>query len=114
VGVRVIEDFTEGRRTRGGEPIPDAPPPFVVTVVTRDAIDEFLGTRNARELTRHLRALRQLGLLVHEPGRLTQRVVVGRDERGYPRTRRCCVFRAESPNAVPRMRRHRAPRISFW
>jgi hypothetical protein len=70
-----IPDFRTGKQVTNGRPTPT--PPFLVTVVRRDEAQEFFRARNRTDLQRHLRGLRDLGLLVHHPRRLTHRVKVG-------------------------------------
>jgi hypothetical protein len=74
-----IPDFRVGRQVRDGAPSPTEP--FPVTVIHRHEAAEFFNCRSRDELTRHLRGLRDLGILVHNPGRLTQAVRVGPRER---------------------------------
>jgi hypothetical protein len=74
-----IPDFRKGKQTRRGVPTPTDP--FLVTVVRRDEAREFFNARTDAELRRHLRGLRDLGLLVHSPDLLTQTVRVGERER---------------------------------
>jgi hypothetical protein len=74
-----IPDFRKGKQTRQGVPTPTEP--FPVTVVHRGEAREFFNARTDAELRRHLRGLRDLGLLVHAPRRLTQHVRVGERER---------------------------------
>jgi hypothetical protein len=70
-----IPDFRVGKQVRSGQPAPTEP--FAVTVFSRDEAMEFFNCRNGAELARHLRGLRDLGLLVHNRGRLTQRIRIG-------------------------------------
>jgi hypothetical protein len=72
VGVVEIPDFVKGKKTRRGRPTDVTPQP--VTVVTTDCVDEFLGARDQRERTEHLRDLRDRGKLIHNKGTLRQRV----------------------------------------
>ena len=72
MAVYEIPDFRTGKQVTRGVPTPTEP--FAVTVVTRDAADEFFRTHGEKERAKHLRALRDLGLLVHNHGRLTQTV----------------------------------------
>lgn len=71
-----IPDFIKGRKTRRGEPRPpeEMPRPEVVTAVAPSEIDAFLGTRSPAERVRHLRWLRDDGVLIHSKGRLQQRI----------------------------------------
>lgn len=73
----------------------------VVTAVASDAIDDFLHARTAAERTAHLRRLRDEGLLIHNRGRLTQRV------RGHG-VQRAYVFRSYA-HQIPRVGRRRRP-----
>ena len=110
-----IPDFTKGKRTRRGQPLPpeQAPVPFLATVVTRDSIHDFLRSRTSDERDAFLRRLRRRGLLVHEGGRLTQRVRTGRTlASGYAETERCYVFRG-CAHLIPRVRRSR-DRVIYW
>lgn len=103
MAVYETDEFRVGKQTRRGRPTPTEP--FHATIVTADQIDSFLGTGSVEERVAHLRGLRDLGLLVHSRGRLTQKVRTrdGRRERGY-------VFRCR-PDEVPRKRRReRRPR----
>jgi len=74
-----IPDFRKGKQARRGRPTPTEP--FRVTVVGRDEARKFFNCRDDAELRRHLRGLRDLGVLVHKRGRLTQPVRVGPGER---------------------------------
>ncbi len=86
-----VRDWRSGRKTRGGEPVEVEPE--VVTVVTPDSVERFLGVRGER-LRSHLRGLRDAGRLVHEEGRLQQRVRFDAPEAKHGRVhRRCYVFR---------------------
>jgi len=71
-----IASFVKGKKTRRGEPLPpeEMPQPELVTAVAPSAIDRFLGSRDASERTRHLRRLRADGILIHNRGRLTQKI----------------------------------------
>lgn len=68
-----------------------------VTAVSAPSIDDFLGTRTRAERVAHLRRLRDEGILIHNPGRLTQRL---RDQG----VRRAYVFRGPAWS-VPRYER---------
>ncbi len=105
-----IPDFVEGKKTRKGQPLPKKEE--LVTAVTPDDIDRFLGARSERERRSHLRGLRDLGILIHNPGRLTQRVRTGVVEPdGRFEQRRAYVFRGPW-HAVPRIpRRQRLVRV---
>jgi hypothetical protein len=108
VAVYETDEFRVGKQTCRGRPTPTDP--FHATIVTADQIDSFLGTGSVEERVAHLRGLRDLGLLVHNRGRLTQKVRA-RDGRvrGY-------VFRCR-PDEVPRRKRRArrpAQRIATW
>lgn len=92
-------------RLSGGDPEP-------VTVVTRDAVDDFLGTDETNRRA-HLRGLRDLGILRHQPGRLTAKVRVRPAVAGDFGIERAYVFAA---GHVPRRRRRaqRSREISYW
>jgi hypothetical protein len=99
-----IPDFRKGKQTRRGQPTPTDP--FPVTVVGRDEAREFFNARTDADLRRHLRGLRDLGLLVHAKGRLTQPVRVGEGQR-------VAAYVVRGPAAeVPRLRDR--PRIRNW
>lgn len=74
-------------------PLPAKPEP-VVTLVAPATVDDFLNARNGAERLRHLRELRDRGVLIHDRGRLQQTV------RGQG-IRRAYVFRAPA-DRVPR------------
>jgi hypothetical protein len=100
--VEIYDQFVKGKKTRGGRWVPNdekpAPEP-VVTLVTHGEIDAFLGARSLGERLRHLRALRDGGLLIHRPNRLSQ------DVRGQG-VRSAYVFRCAAHD-VPRIERER-------
>lgn len=98
VAVFHIDDFRKGKKSRQGEPLPpdEMPEPQAVVAVTPEEIDAYLGVRDARHRTKRLRGLRDLGALVHEPDRLTQRVRL-RDGRKV----RCYVLRPGVDRAAP-------------
>ncbi len=99
-----IPDFRKGKQTRRGQPTPTDP--FLVTVVDRGEAREFFNARTDTELRRHLRGLRDLGLLVHAKGRLTQPVRVGEGQR-------VAAYVVRGPAAeVPRLRDR--PRVRNW
>jgi hypothetical protein len=106
VPVTEIHDFRKGRQVSGGRPAPTEP--FHVTAVTRDAIDEFLGTATPRERTAHLRGLRDLGFLVHKGGRLTQRVLTPEGRVAH------YVFRGRAADVPRRRRRPQRGRVTTW
>jgi hypothetical protein len=106
VPVTEIPDFRKGRQVRGGRPAPTEP--FRVTVVTRDAIDEFLGTTTPCERASHLRGLRDLGFLVHKDGRLTQRVQTPSGRVAH------YVLRGRAADVPRRRRRPQTGRITTW
>lgn len=93
-----IASFVKGKKTRRGRPLPtdEMPRSELVTAVAPAAIDRFLGARDATERTRHLRRLRDEGILIHNRGRLTQKV----RGHGIPSA---YVFRG-SIDGVPRIR----------
>jgi len=91
VPVWEVSDWRSGRKTRGGAPVEVEPE--IVTVVTPGSIERFLGVRGER-LRGHLRRLRDAGRLVHEEGRLQQRVRFEAPGAKHGRVhRRCYVFR---------------------
>lgn len=98
-GVVEIPSFVKGKKTRRGEPLPpdEMPRPELVTAVARSEIDRFLGARDANERTAHLRRLRAEGRLIHNKGRLTQKV----RGQGVPTA---YVFRGPA-EAVPKIER---------
>ena len=108
MAVYETDEFRVGKQSRRGRPTPTEP--FHATIVTPDQIDAFLGTGSIEERVAHLRGLRDLGLLVHSGGRLTQKVRT-RDGR-----RRGYVFRCR-PDEVPRKRRRverPRQRVATW
>jgi hypothetical protein len=97
----VIHDFVTGKRIRRGEPLPpgDAPRPRTVVAVPPSCARRFFRARDDRELHKHLRLLRERGVLLTSRGRgLRQRVrtTAGRE----------CWYVVEAPyaEAVPRIR----------
>jgi hypothetical protein len=96
--VELHDQFVKGRKTRRGRPLPNdekpAPEP-VVTLVHPASIDDFLGARSYGERLRHLRRLRDEGLLIHGRRMLLQRVRGQGVERAY-------VFRCQA-HEVPRI-----------
>ncbi len=109
MAVYETDEFRVGKQIRRGRPTPTEP--FHATIVTADQIDAFLGTGSVEERVRHLRGVRDLGLLVHNAGRLTQKVRTrdGRPVRGY-------VFRCR-PDEVPRRKRRERrshQRVTTW
>lgn len=101
-----IAHFRKGKQGTKGRRTPS--PPFRVTVVERDEALEFFRARNMQELRRHLKGLRDLGLLVHDKQRLTQTVRVG--ERGRDRIG-AYVIRGPISD-VPRMKDRQ--RVKTW
>lgn len=99
-----IPDFRKGKQTRRGEPAPTEP--FPVTVIGRDEAMAFFNARKPADLYRHLRGLRDLGLLVHTERRLTQPVRVGEGQRVA-----AYVVRGSAAD-VPRLRPR--PRVRNW
>jgi hypothetical protein len=97
--------FRKGKKTHQGEPVQVEPEE--VTICTTDYIETFIGARGMR-LRDHLRDLRDRGLLIHEEGRLTQRIRVDAPGTRYGVIRpRAYVFRgrkADVPRARPRAR----------
>jgi hypothetical protein len=98
--VEIFDGFVKGRKTRRGRPVPNAPEP-VVTLVHPDSIDGFLGARSHTERLRHLRDLRDRGILIHSKNRLTQAVRGQGVSRAY-------VFRRRA-DEVPRVQRAPQP-----
>ena len=99
-----IHDFRKGKQTRRGEPA--TAEPFTVTVIGRDEAMAFFNARKPADLYQHLRGLRDLGLLVHKRGRLTQPVRVGEGQRVA-----AYVVRGSAAD-VPRLRPR--PRVRNW
>lgn len=102
--VELFDQFVKGRKTRNGRPLPrsEMPEPEpVVTLVHPDEIDRFVGAETYGERLRHLRRLRDEGLLIHGRRMLLQRVRGQGVERAY-------VFRCRA-HEVP-MVEHRPPR----
>lgn len=91
-----IADFLKGKRPVRGRPSEGERER--VTVATPDAVDRFIGARSQWERDDHLRWLRDRGLLICEPKRLTQRV---RCDDGIARRR--FVFRGAA-DSVPKIR----------
>ena len=78
--------------------------PELVTVVTPDSVERFVGARGGR-LRSHLRRLRDDGWLIHEEGRLQQRVRFEAPEAKHGRVHaRCYVFRGRKRD-IPMARR---------
>jgi hypothetical protein len=99
-----IPDFRKGKQTRKGDPTPTEP--FPVTVIGRDEAMAFFNARKPADLYRHLRGLRDLGMLVHTKRRLTQPVRVGGGQR-------VAAYVVRGPAAdVPRLRPR--PRVRNW
>ena len=67
---------TSGVVSRGGIPLsPDeAPKPEVVTAVLPGVVEQFIGASSYAERLRHLKRLRDEGVLVHSRNRLQQKV----------------------------------------
>jgi len=103
-----LPDFVKGPKTRKGERLPTKEE--LVTAVTPDDIDAFLKARSEHERRTHLRGLRELGILIHNPGRLTQRVRTGIDDNGRFQQRRAYVFRGPWWS-VPKITRRRRVRV---
>jgi hypothetical protein len=103
--VELNDQFVKGRKTRRGRPVPNDEKPTpepVVTLVHPASIDDFLGARSYGERLRHLRRLRDEGLLIHGRRMLLQRVRGQGVERAY-------VFRCQA-HEVPRIEARPAPR----
>jgi hypothetical protein len=102
--VELHDEFVKGKKTRRGRWVPNdekpAPEP-VVTLIAPGEIDRFLGASTYGERLRHLRRLRDEGLLIHNPGLLLQRVSGQGVERAY-------VFRCQAHD-VPRVERGSRP-----
>jgi hypothetical protein len=104
VPVYSIPDY----RLRGGGP-------ERVTVVSLDAVDAFLGT-DSGDRRFHLRALRDLGILRHQPGRLTAKVRLRPAVAGDSGIVRAYVFAGDERD-MPRKRRparRSSQRITTW
>lgn len=102
--VRAIPNY----RLMGGEPQP-------VWAVPLDEADALLGTTPADRRDR-IRGLRDLGLLVHQPGRLTSKVRDRPAVAGDSGLRRAYVFTVP-PEQLPRRRRRAErprQRIGRW
>lgn len=107
MAVQIISDFRKGRKTRKGQELTPGPPKITITAVSPDCVQDFVGARNRVELRSHLLKLKASGVLVHEPGRLTQRCRrPNRDERWY-------CFRG-TPGEVPKYRRSGSRRVHEW
>lgn len=102
--VQQIPDY----RPNGGEPRPvwAAPP---------DEIDSLLGTTPA-DRRDFIRGLRDLGLLVHQPGRLTAKIRDRPAVAGDSGLRRAYVFTVPPAQLPRRRRRAERPRqrIGYW
>lgn len=76
--IELHESFRKGKQTHKGKPLPpEEMPPVekIVTLVAPDSIQSFLGAHNRKEVTEHLRKLRDSGLLITDKGpRLTQSI----------------------------------------
>lgn len=107
VPVWELANWRGGRKTRGGEPV--RVEPEVVTVVTPDEVERFIGARGQRRLA-FLRELRERGWLICERERLTQRVRFEAPGAKWGRVhRRCYVFRGRRRD-IPKARGHREGR----
>lgn len=107
MAIWTITGWQTGKKTRKGSPLPpdEMPPTETVTVVPlREGMSEF-GCRTRTELDRWLRLQREMGRLVCERGRLTQRVQMANGRR-----RPCYVVRGTT---IPR-RRQRRTRMLYW
>lgn len=95
-------------RLSGGDPEP-------VTVVSLDAVDDFLGTDPGNRRA-HLRALRDLGVLRHRPGELTAKVRVRPAVAGDSGIVRAYVFACDERDVPRKRRRAQRPRqrVTTW
>jgi len=106
MAITETSNWRSGKKTRKGRPV-RVEPEAVTIVDTGASVEHFLGARGPR-LRRHLRELRDAGLLVHEKGRLTQRVRVEAPGTRYGVTyQRCHVFRGRR-DEIPRAARRAA------
>ena len=101
--IELHDQYVAGKRSHGfGRFLKNeekVPPEPVVTCVAADEIDRFIGAENLTERLRHLRRLRDEGLLIHQPGKLQAQM-----RRGEPRA---YVFRCpahEVPMVAARVR----------
>lgn len=97
----------DGYRLRGGEP-------QTVWVVEPDRIDAVLGTAAPADRRAHLRALRDLGLLVHQPGRLTAKVRRRPAVAGDPGIVRAYAFTVPLERLPRRRARRPRQRVAYW
>jgi hypothetical protein len=98
-----IPEWRSGKQTRKGKPSPTEP--FPVTVIHRHEAREFFNCADDTELRRHLRGLRDLGVLVCKPGRLTQKVRVG------PREHVIAYVCKGQASDLPRRKQRRRARV---
>jgi hypothetical protein len=101
--IELHDQYVAGKRSHGfGRFLKNeekvAPEP-VVTCVAADEIDRFIGAENLTERLRHLRRLRDEGLMICQPGGLQAQM-----RRGEPRA---YVFRCQAHD-VPRVGRRAA------
>jgi hypothetical protein len=80
--VELHDQFIKGKKTQRGRPVRRDPEP-VVTLVAPDEIDRFIGAATYGERLRHLRRLRDEGVLIHNKRMLLQRVRGQGVERAY-------------------------------
>lgn len=92
----MLPDRIDDYRTGGGEP-------RRIWVVGRDEVDAVLGTTTRRERTERLRAIRDLGMLVHRPGKLFAKVRVRPATKGDSGIVRAYAFTVP-PEQLPRKR----------
>lgn len=102
--IELHDQYVAGKRSHGfGRFLKNeekVEPEPVVTCVAADEIDRFIGAESLTERLRHLRRLRDEGLLIHQPGGLQAQM-----RRGEPRA---YVFRCQAHD-VPRVGRRAAP-----
>lgn len=100
----VLRGFTSGKTTRRGEHVAPEWGPGDVVAVAPGSVDRLIDARSVSERVRHLRRLRDEGILLTRPGsgRLTHKVRGQGVERAY-------VFAVEDPLSIPRMRRRADP-----
>jgi hypothetical protein len=87
----------DGYRLNGG-------PPETVWAVGRDEVDAVLGATTRRERTERLRAIRDLGMLVHQRGKLSAKVRLRPAVAGDSGIVRAYLFTVP-PEQLPRKRR---------
>ena len=110
-------DWISGKKTRRGQRLPVACETVTVVAGTNrqeleQAVCRFLGCR-PDQLIHELRRLRDAGVLIHDPGRLTRRVRFSEPKARYGVERwRCYVFRGRRDEAP--VRRCRPQVQVFW